>query len=336
MKKDLKKQYPAMPEEFHNALLDALYEEDESRQQVRRSKFFLRKPAWFLGAAAAVLLLAAAGSYKGLTTFFPNSFVSEEAAAGINTGIITEVSGPSHFASDIENGKVEMTSLPEAPVKESLVRITEAKCDGIELFAVLEKTAAAEGYDIALKEIYINDELSEGMPACTDIGEGTFALHADIHAMNPGASFKVTLAVNVYGRDGNRYQNQEISFFMTGGSGVIRKLYEPVVFSHDECKVTVLGAEASANCLRVELCTEVSEAFRNEEGVHFSLLTEAGDELAVLDGKRTVSGDRFTDVLICGGYSEIPENVCLAIRIGKKGEAYSLSPVKYTDTIKLE
>ena len=335
MKNEWTTEYPAMPESFHNALLEALSLEEGEAHRITNEKRKGRRSVLAVGAAAAALLLAAAGMYRGLGTFFPETFLSEAAKEGIKTEVVTEISGPDHYARDLEGGSVDMDSLPVIPVDEPLIRILEAKCDGIELFAVMEKTEAAKNYDIALHELYIDDVLNEEPPSCMAESEDTFALRADVTKRNPGPVFRATLAVNVYGRDGMRYQNQELTFEMAGGGGVVRRLPEEQVFEHDACNVTVLSAAASANCLRIELATELGEELRETEGVHFTILSENGEELHVLEGTRKETDDGLSDVFIVSGYTEVPARVGIAVRIGKKGEPYSLIPVSYTDWITL-
>ena len=69
--------------------------------------------------------------------------------------------------------------------------------------------------------------------------------------------------------------------------------------------------------------------------MHFTILSENGEELHVLEGTRKETDDGLSDVFIVSGYTEVPARVGIAVRIGKKGEPYSLIPVSYTDWITL-
>lgn len=111
MKNEWMVEYPAMPESFHNALLEALSLEEGEAHRITNEKRKGRRSVLAVGAAAAALLLAAAGMYRGLGTFFPETFLSEAAKEGIKTEVVTEISGPDHYARDLEGGSVDMDSL---------------------------------------------------------------------------------------------------------------------------------------------------------------------------------------------------------------------------------
>ena len=332
MNRKWKKAYPEMPESFHTALLEAL-SPDEAAVSVGRTAGIGRKAVLVAGIAAAAIL-AAAGIYKGLETFYPSGFLSESAKEGTEYGVISEMHESQHRAD--ASPDIIQSDLAVFPETEAILRVAEAKCDGIELFAVLEKTAAAKEYDISLGRLYINDEVNEEIPVCTDMSENTFAFRADISKKPSGNSFQATVVVNVYGHDGTRYRDQELSFQVSGGRGVERRLAGQQTFVHDECTVTVLSAAASANCLRLELETEVSASLAETDGIHFAVLSESGEELHVLDGTRIPTEKGFADVLIVSGYTEIPKRICLACRIGPKEEVYTIVPVHYEDWINLD
>ncbi|MBQ6602587.1 MAG: hypothetical protein IJH99_04220 [Eubacterium sp.] len=335
MNRKWKNEYPAMPESFHAALLESLSLDEAEASAVRRTAG-KGKRAMIGVAVAAAAVLAAAGVYKGLATFYPSSFLTDSAREGTEYGILSEMKEAQQRTDVSPEMQYVQAELPAFPEEEDILRVAEVKSDGIELFAVLEKTNAAKGYDIALKELYIDDVRNEEMPAYTNEDEDTFAFRADISKKDTGNSFKVTVIVNVYGRDGTRYRNQELSFWVTGGKGVEHKLAGPQTFVHDECTVTVLSAMASANCLRLEIEAEGLCIPDETEGIHFAVQSENGEEFNVLDGKRTFTEDGFSDVLILSGYKEIPARICLVCRIGQKGEAYTLFPAAYEDWIDLE
>lgn len=241
-RKNLKKEYPQMPDSFHQALLQEIEyqtetivpEEKRLYQETHPKK--KRKPFTKLIAIAATMILLGATVFAAqkcnLMELWP--FHLEN----INQlQIKPETTQPDkiHFSTGMKENTEQVNSWPELPDSSPLLDIQETLFDGVRLYVLATPTENGKKYDLHTDRLYINDMETLAGTSYYNKGEvldgkkleqEIYTFEADLYDLHLKDAFEVTLPLSVYEKTGEyekteplsstptpvRYQNQDLSF----------------------------------------------------------------------------------------------------------------------------
>lgn len=311
---------------------------ENSSKKNRKKKW--KRYALLAAAALAISGSALAAGRARLAEFFQFEFLSKESQELVVDQIIAEVSEPEHIpaAYTEENTMDIWNSRPKLPDPSALLTIEEAQFDGITLYIAGTRTENGQNYDLNSDRIYINDtEYGPVNTAAAYEDPSLYSFTVNLSQLDLKGAFKVTLPLSVYDKDGVRYQNQELTFWMDADRASVSAADTETVYEHDRFTLTIKELLFSTNVLQITAEYQMKAPYDSEkECPYLTLLSEDGEELHFLKQSSKKSEDGSIRIEASyAGFETRPEKVILGTKMVPAGGYISQYPIVYRDEISL-